>query len=648
MLAAGFATLCASALQPQTRPITTPLDSKFDAGRLMPQTTALAKAPNMAAGTTGSLKYSPAEAPYQAVSLKNQQIGMQLAQAFYMTPDVVKKFAGNEIKNIYFYTGYNNSASTQTTAVNTIKKATLFLAYDLQDFNPFYTQTVDLPAEGLTLQSVVLDTPYEIAADKPLYVGLYYHLSATDDVTFTVDFINHGDDVSGGWIGVRAPATSSDPNPEWTFDNIAQQVGFLCLGVVIEGSNLPTNEVSTPLAEVQPTVYQDEEFTLLFMVRNDAANDVTSFECEITVGDDAPLTVTFTMDTPISYGKTGVAAAQGLTYGTPSLATVPVTATVKKVNGEPNNSATSTVSAEIQVIPAGKGFQRNVIVEEFTGTWCGYCPQGIVTMEKLREKYTDGSVIPVAVHYSDPMSSPSFSTVQSTYADGYPSAIMNRQMYINYIYPTEDCFEEIETYMSYPAPATISLAAGFNENKTGIIFDTKTSFSFDNENAADDYILAFAVTEDNVGPYTQQSNFSGSTLPGWGNKPNAVETIYNDVARQYNTNNGIAGSIPASVEYGKEYEFSYEMKFLAASKINNVLNLNAIAYLINRHTGVVENASMVKAGSLAAISDVTADNGADADAPVEYYNLQGIRVAQPACGIYIKRQGSTARVVTID
>ena len=30
---------------------------------------------------------------------------------------------------------------------------------------------------------------------------------------------------------------------------------------------------------------------------------------------------------------------------------------------------------------------------------------------------------------------------------------------------------------------------------------------------------------------------------------------------------------------------------------------------------------------------------ADTDAPVEYFNLQGVRVNEPAAGFYIRRQG---------
>ncbi len=44
------------------------------------------------------------------------------------------------------------------------------------------------------------------------------------------------------------------------------------------------------------------------------------------------------------------------------------------------------------------------------------------------------------------------------------------------------------------------------------------------------------------------------------------------------------------------------------------------------------------------IEDITV---ADTNAPVEYYNLQGVRVENPANGLYIKRQGKTATKVFV-
>lgn len=40
-------------------------------------------------------------------------------------------------------------------------------------------------------------------------------------------------------------------------------------------------------------------------------------------------------------------------------------------------------------------------------------------------------------------------------------------------------------------------------------------------------------------------------------------------------------------------------------------------------------------------------NSEDADAPVEYYNLNGVRVNDTTTGIYIRRQGSTVTKVIV-
>ena len=41
------------------------------------------------------------------------------------------------------------------------------------------------------------------------------------------------------------------------------------------------------------------------------------------------------------------------------------------------------------------------------------------------------------------------------------------------------------------------------------------------------------------------------------------------------------------------------------------------------------------------------DIAVDDNAPVEYYNLQGVRVENPANGLYIRRQGSKAEKVIV-
>jgi hypothetical protein len=48
--------------------------------------------------------------------------------------------------------------------------------------------------------------------------------------------------------------------------------------------------------------------------------------------------------------------------------------------------------------------------------------------------------------------------------------------------------------------------------------------------------------------------------------------------------------------------------------------------------------------TVAGINGVAADSQ---DAPVEYYNLQGVRVSNPGTGLYIRRQGTKVEKVAI-
>ena len=55
------------------------------------------------------------------------------------------------------------------------------------------------------------------------------------------------------------------------------------------------------------------------------------------------------------------------------------------------------------------GFVRRCVVEEYTGTWCGNCPRGIVGLSRLAEDFGD-RFIGIAIHTGDsePMVIPTY------------------------------------------------------------------------------------------------------------------------------------------------------------------------------------------------------------------------------------------------
>ena len=67
---------------------------------------------------------------------------------------------------------------------------------------------------------------------------------------------------------------------------------------------------------------------------------------------------------------------------------------------------------------------KKVLLEEFTGSWCGWCPRGIYEIGLLNAKYST-QFIPVAFHQGDPMQIGEGVTLEAT-VPGYPDAWFDR------------------------------------------------------------------------------------------------------------------------------------------------------------------------------------------------------------------------------
>lgn len=631
--AAIFFALSATAFELAPRHIQAPLPTSMHGTDVDLQAVRMA-APARGEEQTLSIDYSPAEEPYQAVGFQNVSIGSKYGQAFEFTKENANAFAGNNITDIYFWTGVNKSTGT-----NNVRKATVFLASDI-DQQPFYTQEVELPTTRFTQVKVHLTTPYAITANTKVYVGFICAVSATDDLPVVVDYTYHGNDDTGGWIGVQPYGSD-----KMSWNNYASQVGFVTIGVTIEGNNLPTDLVSLNDYFVAPVVTANSPFGMQVLFTNNGANLVDNIDVEVKVGDGAAESMNIQLAAPLRYGGQDVIELNGMEYPAESKE-VALSAKITKINGSENKDANNSLETTVTVVDSDKSFNRSVVIEEFTGIWCGYCPVGIVAMEYIRENNNNYRYIPVAVHYEDALSALSFSKVSEYYCGGsVPSAVLNRWQ-SSYPSLNYGLMDDIEFVASIPAIASVTGTAEFDAASRTVTVDTETKFSFDYTDGDQNFILSYAITEDNVGPYEQHNYYSGTNeVPGWGDKGETVMTYYNDVARQLDRYSGITGSIPAIIKSGETYKFSHTIK--AVSAISDFNNCNVVVYLTNVNTGVVENACWLTMGNnYGGVNDVTVDN-VDVNAPAEYYNLQGIRVAEPTSGLYICRRGNTASKVLI-
>lgn len=285
-------------------------------------------------------------------------------------------------------------------------------------------------------------------------------------------------------------------------------------------------------------------------------------------------------------------------------------------------------------------YPRKIVMEEAAGTWCGYCPRGMVAIENMYKRYPD-NFIAIAIHGGDEMypqggSYDSFLEV----APSLPNCQINR---ISWMKPESFGWSDLAR-MKDKGMAMIRAHAAFaSENKVEV--NTETVFGFD-DNGTTEYRIAYVVVEDKVGPYSQENYYSNPNaadnpsdlLNWWIHQGSSVDMLFNDVARAIYDYDGIAGQLPREIEAEKTYTCSYTLTL--PDNIQNAENLRIVTLLLDTTTGEILNADSTPIDGTpgTAIEDVTLRQPGVYD----IYNVSGVKVRQQATsthglskGIYI-------------
>lgn len=587
----------------------------------------ISSAKPVTASNDNTFDYNLAADPYQALTMGALK-GHKVAMAFEMPPEVTTEFAGNKITHISFWTGVNKN-----TGLNDIKEVTIFLS-EGDHKTAFYTQTVPVGTERFGHYTAELTEPYTIEAGKDLYVGCYSIVVNSADLPIVVDNVYHSTDV-GGWT-----STSASESSNFRWKNVTSQYGYVCVSATLQGNNFPQNKASLEGASAPEFVEAQTDFPISLAVMNLSQKPLQSIDVEYSVNGGTPQSAKATFREAVNSLQVGECSLSGVKV--PAAGEYKISLKLSKINGV---SASNTSQAEVTVkaMPQGAGVKPNVVMEEFTGTWCQYCPVGYITMEYIHEHYTDGTLIPVCIHMGDEMQSDSYAAVENRFnTNGYPSSIINRSI-STYPFPVASIEALYNELREQKTPLSVSLKCNFtDDSKSSVVFEGKTMSCIDLTNH--NYVLSFGLTEDNVGPYVQNNAYTGkgSQYGQWNNPGGPQNVVFNDVARKLESVNGIDGLIPASISANRENPYTYTMTVPDGVKAEN---LNGIVYLTDKTTGQIMNAATVKAGKfgLSAVKDISRD---DATAPVEYFNLQGVKVDNPSNGLYIRRQGTqTTKVI---
>ena len=613
---------------------------EWQKGNLDAKGTAAMKAPARA-DATGTVTFGYASDYGDGLGTGNA--GTRLSAAIAIPKEVASLWKGGQIKAVNIGFGQ----STQTTV-------SVFISKTLSG-TPDYTQPATMKQNQWN--TVALTTPFDVTGDDQLYIGYTLTTKSSSDYPIGID-TKPTNNPFCCLLGI---------NGEWY--DYSTQFGAACIQVVVTG--VEGNQYAAFLTDlnIPYAVKPNQNFSLGISVLNAGTGPLTADQLTFsaTVGSNQYDNLSGKM-TPASIqpGSTGTVTISGLQSPYEGLA-VPLRVELTKINGKDFNDY-----YEAAIVCITNTYDRAVVVEEGTGTWCGWCPRGIVGMEYMRENYDDKGFIGIAVHASgqtpDPMQVSSYMPVVNQYFSGFPTSMINR-LYVG-LDPSKENLEEIYKFVrTLPAIAGVGIkVTSESDDNSTLNVEATTTFGLDIEEA--DYRLAFVVTQDNVGPYYQTNYFAGGgegPMDGWESKGSRVSTIYNEVARNIKDAFGIEGSVPSSIEAGKVYTYSTTIN-------TNLLNdgtlddCTTIVLLLNNKSGLIENAAKVKGIGQAAVDNVfdEADRVAVSGAygrvvingeydRAEIYSLDGRRVAVAngeanitvAKGIYVVRVDNVAAKVIV-
>ncbi|MGB0177511.1 MAG: choice-of-anchor J domain-containing protein [Owenweeksia sp.] len=410
---------------------------------------------------------------------------------------------------------------------------------------PAYTN----PGEGAPFVSRVLDL--SAYAGQTIYIA--FRNNSNDKFLLYVDDllvdVFSGYDVSGGSVDIqKVVSTGSSNTIKATFTNEAGPFNSADFNYTVNGGAVNTTSLAS--VNANPTAQITATHTTAFVPSADGAYELKLWLSNIDGNPDGDNT---------------------------------------------NDTITTTVFATSNPAP------RIVVIEEKTGTWCGWCPRGAVGMDYIANKFPN-TTIPIAVHNADPMVVAGYdgnNFIGVVAAGGYPGGTVDRTLDTD---PNSQALEAAYTERIGVVPTAGVNIKGhtYNASTGAISLDVEAGFFADVANA--DYRFALVVIEDNVtgtsSGYGQVNYYAGGSngpMGGYENLPSTVpasQMVYNHVARGIYPNFfGAAGSVPATISFNQTVNYTFNINLPNSVKDDDEVHLAVL--LLDNDTYNVLNADVV-------------------------------------------------------
>lgn len=525
-----------------------------------------------------------------------------------------------------------------------------------------YDATISMEGDQAVL-SGTLPESYTIGSEG-VYVGVTINVLKSDDSTDYPISLGASDNSNSFWLHIP----SYQAYLTWT--NGYTKFGYGCgINVTLDGDNMPAHAVK--IIDMPKAVYTalSDPASVDMTLSATGSQPVTSVEFEYTLNG-TPYTYTYDLPEASAVGFEKTFEAHLEIPAQSELANEDVEFKVTKVNGEANDYDGPSASSNVVVL---KSFPvRQTLFEEFTSTGCQYCTRGYAALAYIKENYPDFVVASYHTNYGGVMDPMTVTTSFPVTVTGYPAASLNRngtcdpyfgnQLYdskipiVNEILALNSVFTPWEVSVSHnwesddllTATANVCNVVGYDNVKYRLAFilveDGLKGIGEDGQPVALGWtqINGYFSTmqSDNVVP--QLNDFCRGGIYGT-QRVNGL--VFDDVVIYSEGYNGISGSVPDSMSAYEEvsYSYTFDLSKVKPELLQDKNKLRIIAAVVDKNGRTLNCAKDEVDDHIG--TGVESVN--DAAAPVEYYNLSGVKVADPANGIFVRRQGSKTEKVVI-
>ncbi len=354
------------------------------------------------------------------------------------------------------------------------------------------------------------------------------------------------------------------------FRNISNDKFLLAIDdiLVFDAKN---RDAAMTTSDVKKYVLKGGEAEISYTIKNTGLNTINQMEVEWTDGVDTytdqltGLNVKF-FETYSGKFKTKVSVADATQ--------IDITAKVVSVNGVPDSVLENNVNTLV-VRGLDKAIPLKMVVEEATGTWCGWCPRGAVNMELMREKYPD-EFIGIAVHNEDPMMVQDYNDGLTALPGfgGFPSVVINRSTIED---PADMETILLDNVRQENGPVEVSATGTFNDRTITV----DASVDFNTQFLNEDLKLIAVLVEDGVkgttSGYNQTNYYANNAvgvMGGFETLPDPVpasQMVYNEVGRELIFGfEGRPNTFSTEINAGDFADLSFDVEVPAALNINNV------------------------------------------------------------------------------